>query len=185
MRGRYLPDQYPDSGGMAPELARRAVAAYSEPGDLIVETICDTGTTLVEAVHFGRRAIGVETDDRKAALARANAQHAKKQGAAGTGQALCGDPSNLGRLLAHRARTQLERSAERAGAVTALPYARFDPILTAPRADNLIDERVRTAAACAMKPGGFVVVVVKHRSGTTSVRRSVVGSTPGCSTGST
>lgn len=56
---------------MLPALARRAVEAYSEPGDLVVDPMCGIGTTLVEASDLGRRAVGVELEARWAKLASA------------------------------------------------------------------------------------------------------------------
>jgi modification methylase len=57
---------------MLPALARRAIDAYSNPGDLVLDPMCGIGTTLVEAIHAGRRAVGVELEPRWAKLARAN-----------------------------------------------------------------------------------------------------------------
>src|ERR1700692_1665626 len=49
---------------MLPALARRAVETYSDPGGLVVDPMCGMGTTLVEAIDLGRRAIGVELEPR-------------------------------------------------------------------------------------------------------------------------
>jgi tRNA G10 N-methylase Trm11 len=57
---------------MLPALAARIVAEYSTPGDLVVDPMCGTGTTLVEAANQRRRAVGLELEDRWADLARAN-----------------------------------------------------------------------------------------------------------------
>jgi hypothetical protein len=50
--GRYLPKSTAHPGKMLPELARTAIRHYSEPGDLIVDSMCGIGTTLVEAMHL-------------------------------------------------------------------------------------------------------------------------------------
>ncbi len=76
---------------MLPELARRIVAEYSPPGGLVVDLQCGIGTTLVEAAHLGRYAIGVEHEPRWVELARANLTHAAGQGAPGGGRVLQGD----------------------------------------------------------------------------------------------
>jgi tRNA G10 N-methylase Trm11 len=60
---------------MLPALARRAVEAYSEPGDLVVDPMCGIGTTLVEASDLGRRAVGVELEARWAKVASTNLDH--------------------------------------------------------------------------------------------------------------
>ena len=70
--GRYTPASATHPAKMAPELARRIVAGYSAPGQLVVDPMCGIGTTVVEAAALGRRALGVELEARWAALARAN-----------------------------------------------------------------------------------------------------------------
>jgi modification methylase len=71
---RYLPESNRHPAKMLPALARHAIDAYSDPGDLIVDSMCGIGTTLVEAIHLDRRAVGVELEIRWATLATANVQ---------------------------------------------------------------------------------------------------------------
>src|SRR5207247_10384919 len=73
--GRYDPASTTHPAKMAPELARRIVASYSAPGQLVVDPMCGIGTTLVEAAALGRRALGVELEARWASLADANLDH--------------------------------------------------------------------------------------------------------------
>ena len=61
--------------------------------------MCGIGTTLVEAVHLGRHAVGVELEPRWADLARANITHARTQGATGTATVVTGDARQLPSLL--------------------------------------------------------------------------------------
>jgi modification methylase len=70
--GRYLPESTAHPAKMLPAIARHAIAAYTQPGELVVDPMCGIGTTLVEAAHLGRDAIGVEYEPRWAELARAN-----------------------------------------------------------------------------------------------------------------
>src|SRR5664280_1319165 len=49
------------------------------------------GSTLVEAVHLGRDAIGVEYEPQWADRGRANIAYARSQGATGHGEVVCGD----------------------------------------------------------------------------------------------
>jgi len=102
--GRYLPDSVRHPARMLPAIAAHAIATYTQPGDLVLDPMCGIGTTLVEATHLGRRAIGVELEQRWATLAAANLNHARDQGAPGHGLALHGDARELGQRLLDRYR---------------------------------------------------------------------------------
>lgn len=93
--GRYLPESTPHPGKMLPALARRAIESYSLPGDLVVDPMCGIGTTLVEAVHLGRDAFGIEYEARWAAAASANLALARAMGAPGEGEVVVGDCRHL------------------------------------------------------------------------------------------
>jgi modification methylase len=84
---------------MLPEIARRAITAYSDPGDLVLDPMCGIATTLVEAAHLGRRAIGVELEPRWAALAIENIEHAQSQGASGQATVVQGDARHIGNTV--------------------------------------------------------------------------------------
>ncbi|CAM4525895.1 DNA methyltransferase [Nocardia ninae] len=71
-RGRYHPDSTAHPAKMFPAIVAHAVQTYTRPGDLVLDPMCGIGTTLVEALHLGRRAVGVEYESRWAELARAN-----------------------------------------------------------------------------------------------------------------
>lgn len=73
--GRYLPACTSHPGKMLPELARRIVTEYSEPGALVLDPLAGIGTTLAEAALLGQRAVGVELEDRWVALATQNLDH--------------------------------------------------------------------------------------------------------------
>ena len=68
---------------MLPDIAAYAITAYTQPGDLVVDPMCGIGTTLVESMHLGRKAIGTEYEPRWAKLAQDNINLAKSQGAPG------------------------------------------------------------------------------------------------------
>jgi modification methylase len=92
---RYLPESTAHPAKMLPAIARQAIAAYTRPGDLVLDPMCGIGTTLVEAAHLGRHALGVEYEARWAKLAQANLTLAASQGAPGTGQVHTGDARHL------------------------------------------------------------------------------------------
>jgi DNA methylase len=72
----YLPGSTAHPAKMLPAIARHAIAAYSQPGELVLDPMCGIGTTLVEATRLGRDAIGVELEPRWVDLAHANLAHA-------------------------------------------------------------------------------------------------------------
>jgi DNA modification methylase len=51
--------------------ARAAIEAYSEPGDIVLDPFMGGGTTLVEAMVLGRRAIGSDVNELSIFLAKA------------------------------------------------------------------------------------------------------------------
>jgi modification methylase len=95
-RDRYLPTSTAHPGKMLPALAREAIGRYSEPGELVIDPMCGIGTTLVEAIYLGRRAIGVELEPEWASVAAGNVLHARRQGANGQAMAMRGDARDLG-----------------------------------------------------------------------------------------
>jgi modification methylase len=97
--GRYVPESNRHPAKMLPEIARRAISFYSQPGDLVLDPMCGIGTTLVEAIHQDRRAIGVELEPRWASLAAKNIEHAREQGAVGQALVVQDDARRLGRGL--------------------------------------------------------------------------------------
>ncbi|MBA7475609.1 hypothetical protein ES707_10981 [subsurface metagenome] len=49
-------------GKLIPAIPAWAIAYFSEPGDLVLDPFCGSGTTLVEAVLAGRKVIGIDLD---------------------------------------------------------------------------------------------------------------------------
>jgi tRNA G10 N-methylase Trm11 len=94
-RGRYVPQTSSHPGKMLPHLAAQAISSFTAPGDLVFDPMCGSGTTLVEAMHLGREAIGIDIEPRFAALAADNVALASSQGAAGTAKVLTGDATGL------------------------------------------------------------------------------------------
>jgi site-specific DNA-methyltransferase (cytosine-N4-specific) len=48
------------SGKFIPQIARRAISLLTAPGELVVDPYCGSGTTLVESVMLGRKALGID-----------------------------------------------------------------------------------------------------------------------------
>jgi len=53
-------DFHPYASKFIPQIARRLIATYSQPGETVLDVFCGSGTTLVEAKMLGRKAIGVD-----------------------------------------------------------------------------------------------------------------------------
>lgn len=98
-KGRYLPESMAHPGKMLPAIAEHAITHYTRPGDLVIDPMAGIGTTLVEAVHAERMALGVEYESRWADLARRNIEHATNQGASGYGAVVQGDARDIVRLV--------------------------------------------------------------------------------------
>ena len=107
-RGRYLPGTTAHPAKMLPAIAAHAIQRLTHPGDLVVDPMCGAGTSLVEAVHQGRRAVGVDVEPRWVELARRNVALAHELGARGTSHVVCADaralPANLPEPLANQLR---------------------------------------------------------------------------------
>lgn len=177
---RYLPTSSAHPAKMLPAIAARAVSTYTQPGDLVVDPMCGIGTTLVEAVHLGRDAIGVEFEDRWAGVARTNLALARSQGASGKGEVVRGDARHLASVVDPAVRglvalvlTSPPYGPSVHGHVTAVPgkgvhkandrYSRDPTNLAHVGLDALIEamRRILSESARLLRPGGFVAMTVR------------------------
>jgi tRNA G10 N-methylase Trm11 len=177
---RYVRASVAHPGKMLPAIAAQAITAYTAPGDLVLDPMCGIGTTLVEAVHLGRDAVGVEYEPPWAQLARRNLHHARSQGATGTGTVACGDARQLHDLLdrglAGRVALVLTSppyGASLHGQVTTRPgagiakhdyrYSRDPDNLAHVGLDRLLGGMVGILTACQafLRPGAIVAMTVR------------------------
>ncbi|RVU29008.1 site-specific DNA-methyltransferase [Streptomyces antnestii] len=98
-KGRYVPGSAAHPAKMLPAIAAHAITTYTRPGGLVLDPMCGIGTTLVEAVHLGRHALGTEYEPQWADLADRNLRHAEMQGAPGAGSVYRGDARRLATLI--------------------------------------------------------------------------------------
>jgi modification methylase len=179
-RGRYVPESVQHPARMLPAIAAHAIITYTQPGDLVLDPMCGIGTTLVEAIHTGRDAVGVEYESRWANIADANVTHAHRQGAPGRASVVRGDATRLTSLL------PLVLHGRFALVVTSPPYGPTVHGLVRPtpgegvaKSDNrygddkgnlayqdlsgLLSGFTGILAGCAqlLRPGGIVVVTVR------------------------
>jgi modification methylase len=183
-RGRYLPASTAHPAKMLPAIAAAAITRYTQPGELVLDPMCGIGTTLVEAIHAGRQAAGVEFEGRWARLAAANIAHARRQGATGTAGVYHGDarqlPAVLPAHLAGRAalvitsppygssvhgQVRAERRRGQGGGVLKYDdrYSRDPANLAHHGLDDLLAGFTHILAGCRelLRPGGIVVVTAR------------------------
>jgi SAM-dependent methyltransferase len=98
-KGRYVTESTAHPAKMLPEIAARAIAHYTRPGDLVLDPMCGIGTTLVEAIHLGRRAVGVEYEPHWVAVTEANLALARQAGITTGARVIHGDARQLTTLL--------------------------------------------------------------------------------------
>lgn len=168
---------------MLPELARRLAAEYCPPDGLVVDPMCGTGTTLVEAAALNRRAIGIELEARWVDLARANLTHALPAEQVALAEVRHGDARRLRDVLGDVAgRVDLvatsppyacdagviDKPAWRAGHPLCprdtLNYPRDSANLGHARGGTLRSGIAEVLAGCAwlLRPGGLLVTVTKN-----------------------
>lgn len=117
-KNRYVPGSAAHPAKMLPRIAAHAITTYTRPGDLVLDPMCGIGTSLVEAVHLGRHALGVEYERKWVSLARRNVASATHEGGTGSGDVRCGDARRLTQLI------HSEHHGEVALVVTSPPYGR-------------------------------------------------------------
>jgi modification methylase len=178
--GRYVEISGHHPAKMLPAIAQRAIATYTQPGDLVLDPMAGIGSTLVEAVHLGRDAIGVEYEPQWAELARANIEFARSQGAPGHGEVVCGDARHLATVVDPAVRglvalvlTSPPYGPSLHGRVTAKPgegiakahhrYSTDPANLAHVGLDGLLDAMGTILGGCAalLRPGGFVAMTVR------------------------
>lgn len=133
--------------------------AYTDPGDLVVDPCCAAGSVLVEAIRHGRRAIGISSDARLAALAVANISHARDQGAPGRAAVLEGTPNQLPHLLSGAAAILNPQPGSRK--LRRHPAGSTRLILTATPADELPE--LLPVLHTVLVPDGFLLLALDQR----------------------
>lgn len=98
-RGRLVAESLAHPARMLPDLAAHAIAAYSRPGEVVLDPMCGIGTTLVEAVRAGRRAVGIELEPRWVRLAEENLALARAEGHHTDARVVQGDSRGLHHLF--------------------------------------------------------------------------------------
>ncbi|MFT7837759.1 DNA methyltransferase [Saccharothrix sp. BKS2] len=181
-KNTYVPESTAHPAKMLPEVVRHAVAHYTEPGELVLDPMCGIGTTLVEAVRLGRRAIGVEYEPHWVEVAQANLELAREQGIDHDARVFQGDARQLLTLLPQ------QYVGQAALVVTSPPYgpSTHGQVAVAPGAGvqkyhhlygNTLDRgnlanighhrllagftRILAALRTFLKPGGHIAITIR------------------------
>ncbi|KAA5825420.1 site-specific DNA-methyltransferase [Saccharopolyspora hirsuta] len=180
-KGRYSPDSSAHPAKMLPAVAAHAIAHYTQPGDLVLDPMCGIGTTLVEALHLNRRALGIEYESHWVDIARTNLTLAHHHTHNTGGEVVHGDARQLTTLLPDALRGQV------ALVVTSPPYgpSTHGRVTTGTtgvhkyhhRYGNTLDRgnlanighhrllsgftRILTTCTTYLKPGGHVVITLR------------------------
>jgi tRNA1(Val) A37 N6-methylase TrmN6 len=181
-KGRYTPESTAHPAKMLPAVAAHAIAHYTKPGELVLDPMCGIGTTLVEAVHAGRRAVGIEYEPHWVDVTRANLALAHQAGVAHDGRVFHGDARQIATLLPP------EYLGQAALVVTSPPYgpSTHGQVAVAPgegvqkyhhRYGNTLDRgnlanighhrllsgftRILAGLVPYLKPGGYIAITVR------------------------
>ncbi|WP_158299820.1 TRM11 family SAM-dependent methyltransferase [Glycomyces paridis] len=115
---RYASVSAPHPAKMWPSTARHAIAAFSRPGDLVIDPMAGIGTVLVEAVDLGRAAWGADIEPDWVAACAANLHLARQRRPSAKASVMRGDARHLTRLLPRRLHGQVDLI------VTSPPYGK-------------------------------------------------------------
>jgi hypothetical protein len=181
-KGRYVPESTAHPAKMLPAIAAYAITHYTQPGELVLDPMCGIGTTLVEAVHAGRRAVGVEYEPHWVVVSSANLALAHTAGVEHEGRVFHGDARQIASLLPP------EYVGQAALVVTSPPYgpSTHGQVAVAPRAGvqkyhhlygNTLDRgnlanighhrllsgltRILAGLTPFLRPGGHIVITIR------------------------
>ncbi|MGW0207675.1 TRM11 family SAM-dependent methyltransferase [Streptomyces sp. NPDC003233] len=182
-KGRYVPGSAAHPAKMLPRIAAHAISTYTRPGDLVLDPMCGIGTTLVEAIHLGRSALGVEYERKWADLARLNAASTTRQGGTSAGAVHCGDARKLTQIIPATLHGQVDlvvtsppygssvhgqvrssrETGERGVVKKDYRYSHGPSKLAHVSTDRLLDAFAEILGQCRLmlRPGGTVVVTTR------------------------
>ncbi|MGH3783420.1 MAG: TRM11 family SAM-dependent methyltransferase [Pseudonocardiaceae bacterium] len=180
--GRYVPESTAHPAKMLPAVAAHAIAHYTQPGDLVLDPMCGIGTTLIEALHRGRRALGVEYEPHWVQVTRANLELARESGVEHDGEVFHGDARQLTTLLppeylgqAALVVTSPPYGPSTHGQISATPeggvrkyYHLYGNTLDRGNLANIGHHRllagfttILTATAAFLRPGGHIAITIR------------------------
>jgi tRNA1(Val) A37 N6-methylase TrmN6 len=181
-KSRYIAESTAHPAKMLPAVAAHAITHYTAPGDLVLDPMCGIGTTLIEAIHQDRRALGVEYEPHWVHITQANLELARETGVATEGRVFHGDARQLATLLppeyvgqAALVVTSPPYGPSTHGQVTATPdtgvhkyHHLYGNTLDRGNLANIGHHRllsgftkILTATAAFLRPGGHIAITIR------------------------
>ncbi|WP_413098287.1 DNA methyltransferase [Streptomyces sp. Inha503] len=167
-RGPYVPATLQDAARIPPAIAAYAIAAYTRPGDTVLDPDCGAGTVLVEALRAGRHTIGITGHRQWRPIACANITAAKRDGAVSDATVLDHPPDDTATHHAGLAgRSDLLLTTWRpTRRPRAYPVEELDTSTGTDTEEDAAADRLHALLArCQplMRPGSHVIVVLPRR----------------------
>ena len=94
-RGSWATHSGSYRGNWAPQIPRNLILRYSAPGDLVLDQMVGSGTTLIECALTGRNCIGVDINPKAIELTRQNLNFEQAKGDKVSVKTLVGDARDL------------------------------------------------------------------------------------------
>lgn len=94
-RGNWATHSGNYRGNWAPQIPRNLILRYSKPGDLVLDQMVGSGTTLVECILTGRNCIGVDINPKAIELTRQNLNFEQVKEGKVSVKTVVGDARNL------------------------------------------------------------------------------------------
>ena len=167
---RYTAGAREHPASTLPDLAGYAISCFTEPGDWVLDPMCGIGTTLVEAVTRGRRALGIEVDPRWSEVAQACLTGLRRRGIGGQAHIVTGDARQVDPLLGEQlaGRVALLFCAPPYGPIHTPPATSPGRQAWAPGPAPLDRHRMRATLSQVLRgcrgwlrPGGHVVLTTR------------------------
>jgi hypothetical protein len=160
--GRYLPETLRHPQRTLPAVAAQAISRYTQPGHTVFDPFVGGGTTVIEAIYAGRRAVGADIDPRWVDLTIRNVHYAHQHGATATALVGRKDARHLG-VVPRRMRGTVDL-------VVATPPTRLHPptnparpVSNADLVDQLeIDLKLALHSWTPLLHPGTIVVLTTH-----------------------
>jgi len=171
-RGNWATHKGDYRGNWPPQMARNIILRYSKPGDLVLDQMCGSGTTLVECKLTGRNAIGVDINPNCVMLTRDRLNFQLPKDSENHSElpetfqrTFIGDARNLNLIGKDREFPCVDLIATHPPYANIIPYSkeRIRGDLSHVRSiDEFIEEMAKVARESyrVLKPGGYCAILV-------------------------